>query len=253
LSVPALQRARGVAANNVDVLIAQDGEFSGSRHLHAILVHNADAGPSMVRRRRRTPDSGGRTTCPTGPPTPASPDGSKPSECFSSRACRRATRSVREGAARDAHARHDFPRRRDDLDAAVDLERIRSASLKLAVDPLGGAGVHYWGRIAERYQIDLTVISDTVDPTFGFMTLDWDGRIRMDPSSPYAMQRLIGCKDRFDIAFACDTDHDRHGVVTPGGGLLSSNHYLAVAIDYLFTNRTNGALTPVGKTVIGSA
>ena len=113
--------------------------------------------------------------------------------------------------------------------------------------------MHYWGRIAERYQIDLTVISDTVDPTFGFMTLDWDGRIRMDPSSPYAMQRLIGCKDRFDIAFACDTDHDRHGVVTPGGGLLSSNHYLAVAIDYLFTNRTNGALTPVGKTVIGSA
>src|SRR5438876_3336347 len=108
-----------------------------------------------------------------------------------------------------------------DLGSAIDFDAIRSAGVRMGVDPLGGAGVHYWRRIAARYELDLTVISDAVDPTFGFMTLDWDGRIRMDPSSTYAMQRLIGSKDRFDIAFACDTDHDRHGIVTPGRGLLA--------------------------------
>jgi phosphoglucomutase len=124
----------------------------------------------------------------------------------------------------------------------------------MGVDPLGGAGVHYWQRIAERYRLDLTVVNDAVDPTFRFMTLDWDGKIRMDPSSPYAMQRLIGLKDRFDIAFACDTDHDRHGIVAASSGLLPANHYLAVAIDYLFRNRP--AWRPeagVGKTVVSSA
>ena len=124
----------------------------------------------------------------------------------------------------------------------------------MGVDPLGGAGVHYWARIAERYKLDLTVVSEEVDPTFGFMTLDWDGRIRMDPSSAYAMQRLIGLKDRYDIAFACDTDHDRHGIVTPSAGLLPPNHYLAVAIDYLFRNRPRWNKTAaVGKTVVSSA
>ena len=124
----------------------------------------------------------------------------------------------------------------------------------MGVDPLGGAGVHYWAPIAERYRLDLTVVSDEVDPTFGFMTLDWDGKIRMDPSSPYAMQRLIGLKDRYDIAFACDTDHDRHGIVTRGTGLLPPNHYLSVAIDYLFRNRPRlGRGSGVGKTVVSSA
>jgi phosphoglucomutase len=114
--------------------------------------------------------------------------------------------------------------------------------------------VHYWPRIAERYGIDLTVISDEVDPTFRFMTLDWDGRIRMDPSSSYAMQRLVGVKDRYDIAFACDTDHDRHGIVTRGEGLLPANHYLAAAIEYLFTHRPQwSAGARVGKTVVSSA
>ena len=136
----------------------------------------------------------------------------------------------------------------------IDFDAIRAAGVRMGVDPLGGAGVHYWRRIAERYRVDLTVISEAVDPTFGFMTLDWDGRIRMDPSSAYAMQRLIGSKDRFDIAFACDTDHDRHGIVTPGVGLLPSNHYLAVAIDYLFTNRQQWRPdAAVGKTVVSSA
>ena len=104
-----------------------------------------------------------------------------------------------------------------DLGNVIDFDAIRASGIRIGVDPLGGAGVHYWARIAERYRIDLTVVSEQVDPTFRFMTLDWDGRIRMDPSSPYAMQRLIGLKDRYDIAFACDTDHDRHGIVAPSG------------------------------------
>jgi phosphoglucomutase len=124
----------------------------------------------------------------------------------------------------------------------------------MGVDPLGGAGVHYWARIAERYRLDLTVVNEEIDPTFRFMTLDWDGKIRMDPSSSYAMQRLIGLKDKFDIAFACDTDHDRHGIVTASSGLLPPNHYLAVAIDYLFRQRTQWrANAAVGKTVVSSA
>ena len=119
----------------------------------------------------------------------------------------------------------------------IDMDVIRGAKISLGVDPLGGAGVHYWGPIAERYGLNLTVVNEAVDPTFRFMTVDWDGQIRMDPSSPYAMQRLIGLKDSFDIAFACDTDHDRHGIVTKSAGLLPPNHYLAVAIFYLFQHR----------------
>jgi phosphoglucomutase len=139
------------------------------------------------------------------------------------------------------------------LGAVLDMEAIRSAGLHLAVDPMGGAGVHYWGVIAERYRLNLDVISTVVDPTFAFMTLDWDGQIRMDPSSPYAMQRLIALKDRYDIAFACDTDHDRHGIVTPTQGLLPPNHFLVVAIDYLFTHRPLWpARAGVGKTMVST-
>ena len=108
----------------------------------------------------------------------------------------------------------------NDLDSVVDMNAIRDAKIKLGVDPLGGAGIDYWPRIAEQYGLDLTIVNKSVDPTFRFMTVDWDGKIRMDPSSPYAMQRLIGLKDKFDIAFASDTDHDRHGIVTKGSGLL---------------------------------
>ena len=140
-----------------------------------------------------------------------------------------------------------------DLGQVIDMDAIRDARLRIGVDPLGGAGVHYWAAIAERYRLDLTVVSDVVDPTFRFMTLDWDGQIRMDPSSPYAMQRLQGMKDRFDIAFACDTDHDRHGIVTPGAGLLAPNDYLSVAIDYVFAHRPAwGAQAAVGKTVVST-
>jgi phosphoglucomutase len=142
----------------------------------------------------------------------------------------------------------------DDLASIVDMETIRGAKLRLGVDPLGGAGVHYWPVIAERYGLNLTVVNKTVDPTFRFMTVDWDGRIRMDPSSPYAMQSLIALKDKFDIAFACDTDHDRHGIVTKSSGLLPPNHYLAVCIHYLFGNREKWQKdVAVGKTVVSSS
>ena len=117
------------------------------------------------------------------------------------------------------------------------MDVIRGSRVRMGVDPLGGAGVHYWARIAERFGIDLHVVNEVVDPTFRFMSLDWDGKIRMDPSSPYAMRRLVGLKDQYDIAFACDTDHDRHGIVTSSAGLMPPNHYLSVAIDYLFRHR----------------
>ena len=141
-----------------------------------------------------------------------------------------------------------------DLGAVIDFDAIRSAKLHLGVDPLGGAGVFYWGMIAEHYRIDLTVVSEDVDPTFRFMTVDWDGKIRMDCSSPYAMQRLIGLKDRYDVAWACDTDHDRHGIVAKSVGLLNPNNYLAVAISYLFDHRPDWSPSAgVGKTVVSSS
>jgi phosphoglucomutase len=141
-----------------------------------------------------------------------------------------------------------------DLGEVIDMAAIRGAGLKLGVDPLGGAGVKYWAPIAERYGLDLTIVSTDVDPTFKFMTADWDGRIRMDPSSPYAMKRLVGLKDRFDVAFGCDTDYDRHGIVTKSGGLLPPNHYLCAAVFYLFQNRPKWrADAAVGKTVVSSS
>ena len=141
-----------------------------------------------------------------------------------------------------------------DLEVVVDFAVIRRAGIHMAVDPLGGAGVHYWGRIAERYQLDLTVVRDTVDPQFAFMSVDWDGKIRMDPSSPSAMQPLVGLKDAYDVAFACDTDHDRHGIVTRIGGLMEPNHYLAVLVDYLFRHRPGWSQrAAIGKTVVSTS
>jgi phosphoglucomutase len=159
--------------------------------------------------------------------------------------------------ARKASTTHAFDYVRsyaDDLAKVVDMEAIRRAKLHIGVDPLGGAGVAYWAPIIERYGIDVQVVNDAVDPTFRFMTVDWDGKIRMDCSSPYAMAGLIALKDRFDLAFANDTDHDRHGIVTRSAGLLNPNHYLAVAIAYLFTHRPNWRPdAAVGKTVVSSS
>jgi phosphoglucomutase len=141
-----------------------------------------------------------------------------------------------------------------DLVSVVDLDAIRASKVRIGVDPLGGASVAYWDAIGERYDLDLEVVNRAVDPKFGFMTVDWDGQIRMDPSSPYAMARMVDLKDRFDVAFASDTDADRHGVVTRSAGLLAPNHYLAVAIGYLFANRPEWpASAAVGKTVVSSS
>jgi phosphoglucomutase len=141
----------------------------------------------------------------------------------------------------------------NDLGAVVDMDAVRDARLNLCADPLGGAGVAYWPRIADKYGLNLAIEHDYVDPTFRFMTVDWDGKIRMDCSSPYAMAGLIALKDRFDLAFACDTDHDRHGIVTRSAGLLNPNHYLSVAISYLFANRPGWRQDAgVGKTLVSS-
>jgi phosphoglucomutase len=140
-----------------------------------------------------------------------------------------------------------------DLGNVVDMEAIRVSGVTIGIDPLGSAGVHYWPPIIERYGLAATIVSDTIDPTFGFMTVDWDGKIRMDCSSPYAMARLIGLRDKFDVAFANDTDADRHGVVTRSNGLMNPNHYLAAAISYLFANRPDWrADSAVGKTIVSS-
>ena len=142
----------------------------------------------------------------------------------------------------------------DDLASVIDMDAIRGSGLRLGADPLGGASVAYWPRIGERYGLDLTVTNATVDPQFAFMTCDWDGRIRMDPSSPYAMARLVELRDRFDVAFGNDTDADRHGIVTPGAGLMNPNHFLSVSVGHLFGGgRDWGADVAVGKTLVSSA
>jgi phosphoglucomutase len=136
----------------------------------------------------------------------------------------------------------------------VDMAAIRASGVKIGIDPLGGAGVHYWQPIIDRYGISATIVSDAVDPTFRFMTVDWDGKIRMDCSSPYAMARLVGMRDKFDVAFANDTDADRHGIVTRSGGLMNPNHFLAACISYLYRNRPDwGSSLAVGKTSVSSS
>jgi phosphoglucomutase len=141
-----------------------------------------------------------------------------------------------------------------DLGSVIDLDVVKASGVKIGVDPMGGAGVHYWSVIRDRYGLDLEIVNPDVDPTFRFMTLDWDGRIRMDCSSPNAMAGLIALRDRFDVAFGNDTDNDRHGIVTPSGGLMNPNHYLAVAISYLFANRPGwSAEAAVGKTAVSSS
>jgi phosphoglucomutase len=266
LSVPAFESALEVlAANGVETLISTDGEYTPTPAVsHAILVYNRGretglADGIVVTPSHNPPDNGGfKYNPPNG--GPADTDATGWIETKANALIEGKLKDVRrisfDRARRAATTReHDFLSAYvGDLGSVIDFDAIRGAGIRMGADPLGGAGVHYWARIAERYKVDLTVVSEEVDPTFGFMTLDWDGRIRMDPSSAYAMRRLIGLKDRFDIAFACDTDHDRHGIVTPSEGLVPSNHYLAVAVDYLFQNRARwDRAAAVGKTVVSSA
>ena len=265
LSVPALTSALEVmAANEVEVMIAHGDEYTPTPVLsHAILTYNRGRKSGLADGIVITPshnpphDGGFKYNPPNGGPAAGSITGwieARANELLES-GLSGVKRVPYEKALHAATThRHDFlDAYISDLANVIDMEAIRGSKISLGVDPLGGAGVHYWSPIAERYGLNLTVVSDAVDPTFRFMTRDWDGQIRMDPSSPYAMRRLIGLKDRFEVAFACDTDHDRHGIVTRSAGLLPPNHYLSVAILYLFQHRPKwSASAAVGKTVVSS-
>jgi phosphoglucomutase len=266
LSEPAFASALEVlAANNVEVMLSEGIAYTPTPAVsHSILRYNRGresglADGIVITPSHNPPDDGGfKYDPPHGGPADSSVTSwieSKANEFL---------RSALEGVKRVSfekalHAstthKHDFLSAYvEDLDSVVDLVAIHNANIKLGVDPLGGAGIDYWPRIAEQYGLDLTTVNKSVDPTFRFMTVDWDGKIRMDPSSPYAMQRLIGLKDKFDIAFASDTDHDRHGIVTKGSGLLPPNHYLSVCVHYLFSNRKSWRESVVvGKTVVSSS
>jgi phosphoglucomutase len=265
LSVPACASAIEVlAANGVEVMLAEHDEYTPTPAIsHAILNYNRGrttglADGIVITPSHNPPDNGGfKYNPPNG--GPADTDVTGWIEAMANGLLRRGLEGVHRISlttalrASTTH-RHDYLRAYvGDLGSVIDMDAIRGAKLRIGVDPLGGAGVHYWARIAERYRLDLAVVEDEVDPTFRFMPVDWDGRIRMDPSSSYAMENLLRLKNRFDISFACDTDHDRHGIVTPSSGLLPSNHYLSVAIDYLFQHRPQwSGDAAVGKTVVSS-
>ena len=265
LSEPANVSALEVlAANGVDVMIAQNGEYTPTPAVsHAILTYNRGrtaglADGIVVTPSHNPPDSGGfKYNPPNGGPADGSVTGwiEKAANGLLEAGLDGLLRVPLAKALASSHThRHDYLNTYvADLVNVLDMDVIRGAPIRLGVDPLGGAGVHYWGPIADRYHLNLTVLNDEVDPTFHFMSLDWDGRIRMDPSSPYAMQPLLAQKDRFDVAFACDTDHDRHGIVTRAAGLMPPNQYLTVLVDYLFAHRPHWPTrAAVGKTIVSS-
>jgi phosphoglucomutase len=253
-----------LAANGVTVMLATNDEYTPTPAIsHAILTYNRGRSSGFADGIVITPshnpprDGGYKYNPPNG--GPADLEVTDWIEAAANRYLGAKLRGIKRMLrAKALHAptthRHDYLAAYvADLASVIDMDAIHDAKIRMGVDPLGGAGVHYWAAIAEHYKLDLTVVSETVDSRFAFMTLDWDGQIRMDPSSPYAMQRLISVKNRFQIAFACDTDHDRHGIVTPGAGLLPPNHYLSVAIDYLFRHRPQwGTHAAVGKTVVST-
>src|SRR5246500_3667919 len=265
LSEPAFASALEVlAANNIEVMLSQGTPYTPTPAVsHAILLYNHArktglADGILITPSHNPPDDGGfKYDPPHGGPADSSVTSwieSKANE-FLRGALGGVKRIYFEKAlhASTTH-KHDFLTAYvGDLNSVVDMTAIRDAKIALGVDPLGGAGIDYWPRIAEQYGLDLTIVNKSVDPTFRFMTVDWDGKIRMDPSSPHAMQSLIHLKDRFDVAFACDTDHDRHGIVTRSAGLMQPNQYLSVAIDYLYKNRPKWKSdTGVGKTAVSS-
>ncbi len=265
LSTPAFSSTLEVlAANGVEVMIAESDEYTPTPAIsHAILTYNRGrktglADGIVVTPSHNPPHDGGfKYNPPNGGPAENDVTGwieAKANELLES-ALKRVKRVPYERA-RHAATTHRYDYRSayvNDLGNVVDMEAIRDSKLSLGVDPLGGAGVNYWGPIAERYGLNLRIVNDIVDPTFRFMTVDWDGQIRMDPSSPYAMQRLISMKGQFDLSFACDTDHDRHGIVTRSRGLLAPNHYLAAAVFYLFQHRPKWRkAAAIGKTVVSS-
>ena len=266
LSEPAFASALEVlAANNIEVMLSEGSAYTPTPAVsHSILGYNRAkksgfADGIVITPSHNPPDDGGFKY----DPPHGGPADSSVTDWIETKAnefLRSALKGVKRVSFEKAlHAstthKHDFLNSYvEDLASVVDMSAIRDAKIRLGVDPLGGAGIDYWPRIAEQYGLDLTIVNKSVDPTFRFMTVDWDGKIRMDPSSPYAMQRLIGLKDKFDIAFASDTDHDRHGIVTKTSGLLPPNHYLSVCVHYLFSNRKSWRENvAVGKTVVSSS
>lgn len=265
LSTPASASALEVlAANGVQVMIAENDEYTPTPAVsHAIICYNRGrtkglADGILITPSHNPPESGGfKYNPPNGGPAESDVTKwieTKANELLAAKLTGVQRVSYEQALRADTTHRHDYLNTYvADLENVIDMDAIRGAGLRLGVDPLGGAGVNYWSAIAEHYKLNLDVVNKFVDPTFRFMTVDWDGRIRMDPSSSHAMQGLIGLKDRFQVAFACDPDHDRHGIVTPTGGLLAPNNYLAVSIDYLFQNRPQWrADAAVGKTVVSS-
>ncbi|MFS2097757.1 phosphoglucomutase (alpha-D-glucose-1,6-bisphosphate-dependent) [Variovorax sp. Varisp85] len=269
LSTPAFNSAVEVlAANGVELMISKDDEYTPTPAVsHAILVYNRGRTGStggladgiVITPSHNPPESGGfKYNPPNG--GPAGTDITSAVEAAANKMLANNLEGVKrmplaQALRASTTHRHDYLNTYvEDLAQVLDMDAIRDVNLNLGVDPLGGAGVRYWPAIAERYKLTrLNVLSQEVDPTFRFMSLDWDGRIRMDPSSPDAMHKLIELKDRFGIAFACDTDHDRHGIVSGSTGLMQPNSYLAVMIDYLYTHRPHWpAQAAVGKTVVSS-
>ena len=264
LSEPAFVTALEVlAANDVQVLIdSRDGYTPTPALSRAILIHNEDRADGLadgivVTPSHNPPEDGGFKYN----PPDGGPAGTQITSAIQDRANEllrgglKEVRRIRYAQARAAAGRHDFLGEYvTGLPAVLELDAVRAAGVRIGADPLGGASVGYWGEIADRYGLDLTVVNPLVDPTFRFMTLDWDGRIRMDCSSPYAMASLIGRRAEFAIATGNDTDADRHGIVTPDAGLLNPNHYLAAAIDYLYRHRESWpARSAVGKTMVSSS
>jgi phosphoglucomutase len=265
LSVPALTSALEVlAANDVEVMLAEGDEYTPTPAISlAILTYNRGRKTGLADGIVITPshnpphDGGFKYNPPNGGPAEGRITGwieARANEFLEHGLTGVKRTSFEKALHASTTHRYDYLNTYiDELAHVVDMDAIRGSKISLGVDPLGGAGVHYWGPIADRYGLNLTVVNQTVDPTFRFMTVDWDGKIRMDPSSSYAMQRLIGLKDQFEIAFACDTDHDRHGIVTRSAGLLPPNHYLSVAVHYLFQARHGWPRTAaVGKTLVSS-
>lgn len=265
LSTPAQATALEVlAANGVVTMIATNDEYTPTPAVsHAILVYNKGRQTGLADGIVITPshnppaDGGFKYNMTNGGPAEGSVTSwieSRANEILEDKLRDVKRITLAKALSASTTRRYDYLEAYTaDLDQVIDMDLLKASGIQMGVDPLGGAGVNYWQRIADRYGLNLTVVDDSVDHTFSFMSLDWDGKIRMDPSSSYAMQRLIGLKDKFPVAFACDTDHDRHGIVTQSAGLMQPNHYLAVAIDYLFRNRPEwGAATGIGKTLVSS-
>ena len=266
LSEPAFATALEVlAANDITVMIDQDLGYTPTPAVsHAILTHNKGKSSGLsdgivITPSHNPPEDGGfKYNPPSGGPadTSATKWIEERANTLIANGLKDVKRTPFEKAikAGPTHKYDYISAYVGELGQVIDFEAIAAAKLRLGVDPLGGAGVAYWPRIAEQYKLNLQVVNTLVDPTFRFMTVDWDGKIRMDCSSPYAMASLIALKDRFDVAFACDTDHDRHGVVTRSAGLMNPNHYLAVAINYLFGHREGWpAKAGIGKTLVSSS